>query len=243
MAQQLSQHAANVVAMYLVLSPDDQISVFTALSKYQPSLFPAYAPMFHTMSPPPTFKTSVPFAPDSSPENSNNVWENKEVLEVVKEAPVVHKNGTKREKKEPAEPEPITDTCVQVCDQEGCECRYKLSESEQKRGIPPLVMNGIYIYLGQQYRDIRRRRGESDDAYDHRVSNALYIRIAKKLPFRVEEGQLYITRNRAEAQLTLNTHEDAVKVYSHLRQSGIKINWMRRKKERKYDDEDDEERN
>lgn len=250
---QLSQQAATLVASFLVMTPDDQALVFNTLAKHQPpQMFAPYSTLFSTpppTPPAPTFRTSVPF--DTTPASS--VWDNKQVLEqVVKKEPIVYqRNGKKREKKEQQqqhkekplvllEPEPITDTCIQVCDQEGCACRYKFNEGDH---VPDLVLEGVYIYLGHQHQDIPRKEGENKSDRSYRISNIFYARIAKSLPFlQLQEGQLYITHNRTEAQLRLHTHEDAANAYTHLRTHGFRVNWMRVRQARtKKDQEEDEE--
>lgn len=255
---QLSPKAATLVANFLALPPADQTIVFNMLSKHQPpaAMFNPYPSIFATSSPPSpppsttTYRTSVPFV-TSLPlerEKERSVWADSEVVEkVVKEAPVVTpmsiKRNGKREKKairkEEFQPEPITDNCVQVCDQEGCPCRYKTKKTIDY--TPDLVENGIYIFLGQQHQEISRKEGESAEDRSHRVSSILYSRIAKALPFEISKGQLYVKKNRRGADLTLDTHEDAVKAYVHLRNQGFKVNWMRARQRRSSDDSREEE--
>lgn len=227
MAHQLSQGAATVVAQFLVLPTEDQIVVFNTLMRHQP------LPLYPSPSPPPpslvTYRTSVPFALD----NTQSIWENQPpssssspeaaavvvVPEPVVAAAAAAAATTKKKKKKTKKTvivslEPLSDTCVQVCDMSDCVCRYTLSETDQENDtVPELVPEGIYIYLGNQHAQ------KGPDYW--------YARIAKILPFKLNQKQLYITYNRTEAYLTLNTHEDATKAYLCLLEHKFSVNWMR----------------
>lgn len=198
-----------MVAQFLVLPPEDQIAVFNTLSRHQPPPALTAAPLI-------SYRTSVPFALD----NAQSIWENQPVAVTEAPAPapaVVQKKKKKQQKQKKmvmaVELAPLSDTCIQVCDMSDCVCRYTLSETDQENDtVPELVLEGLYIYLGQTQK---------------KPADYWYARIAKSLPFQLNQKQLYITHNRTEAYLTLNTHDDAAKAYVSLLQNEFRVNWMR----------------
>jgi hypothetical protein len=213
---QLGQKSAKLVADYLMLPVEEQVLVFSALSKHQQhNVFQPF-PLFASMSPQPQ-KLPQP--------QQENVWENNEGLQIVKETPIpfAAKKSKRLEAPKEYEAEPIEQFCIQVCDADECVCRYKASKEEQEQDyVPDLDLNGLYVF------SLRRGQG--------------YPYIAKNsgLTMRPNDNRIRVVGGKGVAYVNMANHEQAVRVYKNLRMNGVRVNWQ---KTRKSNDNEEEEQN
>lgn len=215
--QQLTPNAANIVAGYFTLNIEEQASIFGIISKtFQyspppPHPFPLFSP--------------IPFPP------TVNVWKNQDTTceEEVREEKKEEVKNVRDKKRQNHNTktteyalEPITDYCIQVCEKEdGCACRYKANSREQRNDvIPELNLNGIYVF------GLRRDQGY------------IYITERAGLKRQVDDNRVRLFGKQGVAYVTLESHEQAVEAYKNLRMNGVRVNWQKKDRNQKREEEE-----